>query len=147
MRLAGALLALAVLAGHAAPAEALSYGPPDCQALDRAVRESANFALVRIDWTGETRRQGEAHITPVRVVVQEVVKGRDIRRDQTLAWDDRVDDAGLELFGMDAPFYGKGAEHLAVIGGDGMVQLWGPVSFYEHNLRVCYRRALISRAG
>ena len=147
MRIAGPLIAAALLMASAAPVQALSIGPPDCHALDRAVRESPTFAVVRLEWAGETRREGAQHVTPLRVVVREVVKGRDIRRDQVLAWDDRVDEASLELFSMDRPHYQAGVEHLAVIDAAGRVDLWPPVGFYATNLRACYRRAMVSRAG
>jgi len=103
VRIPGALLVLAVLAGGAAPAEALSIGPPDCNAFDRALREGVHTAVVRIVRVGATRREGGVHVTRVRAVVEELVNGRGVRRDQTLDWEDRVSEESLDLFGMDRP--------------------------------------------
>lgn len=147
MRIAGALLGLALATAGAAPASALSFGPPDCRAFDRGLRGAANAAVLEIVGVGETRRVGDDWITPVRAVVKQVVKGRDLRRDQTLAWDDRVSEQALELFGGGPPGYGEGIDRVAVVDAAGRVTLWAPVDFYRWNLRNCYRPARSSAAG
>ena len=144
MRFAGALLAIALLAGHGAPAEAMTMAAPRCHALDANIRSLPNPAVVRIVWLGEQRREADAYVTPIRVVVEEVVKGRDIRRDQILAWDDRVPANAIEVLESGPPTYVLGQDHLAAVTADRQVELWANVGFYAYNLRTCYRRSLIS---
>ena len=84
----------------------------------------------------------------MRAVVEEVVKGRDIRRDQILAWEDRIEEASLEIWGGGPPYYQDDIPRLATVSADGQsVRSWMPLEFYRHNLRTCYRRSMVSPAG
>ena len=142
-------VAAVLLAGGlfaAAPAQALSIGPPDCHDFDRGLRAEANAAVLQIVWVGETREEHGHWITPLRAVVEEVANGRDLRRDQAIAWESRASVEVQEFWGQGRPVYLPGERRVATVDRDGDVDLWQPPGFYRSNLRTCYRRSLVSRA-